>query len=83
MFLSLPLAANILLFAGATGIVWFAGTRMVVVGDELADRLGPTRAFVGLIFLATATELPEIVTTVTAAGAGNAELVLGNMFGGG
>jgi cation:H+ antiporter len=35
-----------------------------------------------LVFLATVTELPEIVTTLTAAIAGNARFVLGNMFGG-
>ncbi len=78
--LSLPL--NLVLFALATGLVWYAGTRMVVLGDELAERLGWTREFIGLVFLATATELPEIVTTITAAQAGNADLVLGNMFGG-
>lgn len=36
----------------------------------------------GLVFLATATELPEIATTFTAAIQENANLVLGNMFGG-
>jgi cation:H+ antiporter len=59
-----------------------AGTRLVVYGDKLSDRFGLTRAFIGLVFLATVTELPEIVTTLTAAIAGNAQLVLGNMFGG-
>ena len=51
-------------------------------GDELSERLGLSREFIGLIFLATVTELPEIVTTVTAAVSGNASLVLGNLFGG-
>ena len=63
-------------------VVWLAGTRLALVGDEIAERFDLTREFVGLIFLATVTELPEIVTTVTAARVGNAELVLGNMFGG-
>jgi cation:H+ antiporter len=36
----------------------------------------------GLLFLAAATELPEIATTLTAALRQNADLVLGNMFGG-
>ena len=36
----------------------------------------------GLVFLATVTELPEIATTFTAAINNHASLVLGNMFGG-
>ena len=60
---TLPVSANIALFLLAAGIVWFSGTRMVYYGDEMAERFGITREFVGLFFLATATELPEIVTT--------------------
>ena len=81
-YLQLSLPANILVFLVATAVVWIAGTRLVVYGDKLSDRYGLTRAFIGLVFLASVTELPEIVTTMTAAIAGNAELVLGNMFGG-
>lgn len=69
-------------FVAAAVVVWFAGTRLAVLGDEIAERLELTREFVGLIFLATVTELPEIVTTVTAARVENAQLVLGNLFGG-
>ncbi len=79
---SLSLPANIGLFIAATAVVWWSGTRLAVYGDELAGRLGLTRAFIGLFFLAAATEFPEIVTTLTAAAAGNASMVLGNMFGG-
>lgn len=79
---SLPISANIAIFVAAAALVWLAGTRMVYYGDEMAERFDITREFIGLVFLATATELPEIVTTLTAAAAGNAPLVLGNMFGG-
>ena len=81
-FSSLPLLVNIAIFIAAAGVVWVAGTRLAYYGDILADRFNLTRAFIGLVFLATVTELPEIVTTLTASIAGNAELVLGNMFGG-
>ncbi|MBV1865858.1 MAG: hypothetical protein KUG74_15685 [Rhodobacteraceae bacterium] len=80
--LPLSLTANISVFILATAVVWVAGSRLVVYGDRLSDRYGWNRAFVGLIFLATVTELPEIATTLTASIAGNAHLVLGNMFGG-
>lgn len=69
-------------FVAAAFLVWIAGTRLALAGDEIAERFGLAREFVGLIFLATVTELPEIVTTVTAARVDNAVLVLGNMFGG-
>jgi len=78
----LTLPTNIALFVLATALVWFAGTRMVVYGDEMAERFNIERAFIGLVFLAVATSLPEIVTSLTAAAVGNAPLVLGNLFGG-
>ena len=79
---SLPLIWNLGLFALATVFVWVAGMRMVVYGDELAGRFGLTRELLGLVFLATATSLPEIVTTLSAALKNDAPLVLGNLFGG-
>lgn len=77
-----PLSAIVAVFLLSGVLVWIAGTRLAIHGDELAERLGLTKEFIGLIFLATVTELPEIITTVTAAQVGNAALVLGNMFGG-
>lgn len=50
--------------------------------DAIAEQTKIARAFMGLVFLATATELPEMVTTVTAASAGNGKLAINNMFGG-
>jgi len=82
MLAELPLWANLGFFALATAMVWFAGTRLVTFGNALAERFDLTREFIGLFFLAAITELPEIVTTLTGAHAGNAPLVLGNMFGG-
>ncbi len=78
----LPLSILSILFCTMAFMVWMAGTRLALLGDELAERLNLTREFVGLFFLAAATELPEIVTTITAAQVDNATLVLGNMFGG-
>jgi cation:H+ antiporter len=78
----LPILAITAIFIMAAILVWIAGTRLAIHGNELAERLGLTKEFVGLIFLATVTELPEIVTTITAAQVENASLVLGNMFGG-
>lgn len=76
------LPTNIVLFlVGAVG-VWFIGSRLVVYADEIADRHRIGRALMGLVFLAAATSMPEIITTVVAAISGNASLVLGNLLGG-
>jgi len=77
-----PLPANIAIFAAAAAAVWIAGHALARDADELAERTGLGSAFVGLVLLAAATELPEIATTSTAAIAGKPSLVLGNMFGG-
>ncbi len=76
-----PLWANVLIFALATAIVWVAGTRLVLYGDEMSERFGLGQVFVGLIILAAITSLPEVVTTLTAATAGKGGLVMGNIFG--
>lgn len=78
----LPLSANALLFAMAALGVWVAGTRLAIVADEIADRKHLGKAIMGLVFLAAATELPEIVTTMFAAIETQAALLLNNMFGG-
>jgi len=77
-----PMAVNFALFFLAAAGVWFAGSRLALYADAISDRTGIGKAFIGLVFLATATELPEIATTFTAAIKGNAPLVLNNMFGG-
>ncbi len=78
----LPLFANLLLFGAAAAGVWIAGTRLSIYADEISDRRRIGKALMGLIFLAGATSLPEIVTTITAALENNAALALNNLFGG-
>jgi cation:H+ antiporter len=82
LFATLPLAVNVGLFALVAAAVWLAGTRLAALADEIADRRRMGKALMGLVFLAAATSLPEVVTTITAALAGNARLLLANMFGG-
>lgn len=77
-----PLPANLMLFAICAVSVWLAGSALARYADIIADRRNLGKALMGLVFLATATELPEIATTFTAAIKNNAALVLGNMFGG-
>ncbi|WP_305906477.1 hypothetical protein Q9L42_001030 [Methylomarinum sp. Ch1-1] len=82
MFEHFPTAINLLIFTGLAGIIWKAGTRLSYYVDSIAEQTELARAFLGLILLATATELPEMVTTLTASSSGNGVLALNNMFGG-
>ncbi len=82
MIEQLPLWAHIIIFGVAATVVWLAGTSLAIAAEEISDRRKMGKAIMGLIVLATATELPEIVTTLVAAANDNAELLLNNMFGG-
>lgn len=77
-----PMPMTFAVFIGAAVGVWVAGTRLAIFADAIAARKRIGQAFMGLIFVAAATSLPELVTTIYGAHIGEAELVLGNMFGG-
>ncbi|MFC1674067.1 sodium:calcium antiporter [Pseudomonadota bacterium] len=62
--------------------IWVAGTRLSHLADAIGEITGIGHAIMGLLFLAGITELPELVTTATAAVKGNALLALNNMLGG-
>ena len=81
-FQSFPIWANLVIFAVAAAIIWFAGTRLERYTDAISIRTGLGKAFLGLLLLATATSLPEIATTVTATLGGNVDLALHNLLGG-
>jgi cation:H+ antiporter len=48
---------------------------------SLADRLGVSRGFAGMLLLAVTTSLPEAVVTVTSVRAGTYDLAVGNLLG--
>lgn len=58
---------------GAQLLVWAA--------IEVADRFDLTGGFVGVTIVALGTSLPELVTSVVAARAGEDQLILGNVLG--
>lgn len=81
-FQSFSIWLNLGVFVVAAVIIWIAGSRISGYADGIAEQTGFDKAFFGLVFLALATETPEIGTTMTAALGGNANLTLGNLFGG-
>jgi cation:H+ antiporter len=70
------------IFAASAVAIWLAGVRLSNSTDALDARLGLGAALGGLILLSLATDLPELVITITAASSGNVGLAVGNLVGG-
>ena len=69
-----------LIFAGVVMIV--AGSNFAVEGaSNIAKALGISQRFIGLTIVAFGTSLPELVTSVSAARKGNADIAIGNVVG--
>ncbi|MCK5177899.1 MAG: hypothetical protein KAR32_00075, partial [Candidatus Omnitrophica bacterium] len=58
------------------GAIWLAGS-----ADTIAAETGLGRTFVGSIFLAIVTSLPEMVVSISALRLGSLDLAIGNIFG--
>ena len=82
MFSGLGLAPLVLIFAGAAGVVWFAGVWLSRSTDVLDTSLGLGEALGGAILLALATNLPEIAITSSAAVSHDLGIAIGNILGG-
>lgn len=68
------------IFLGGIMIVW--GSDLAVKGaSDLARIFGVSERFIGLTIVALGTSLPELVTSVTAARKGNADIAIGNIVG--
>ncbi|HZJ13325.1 MAG TPA: hypothetical protein VFD26_11890 [Methyloceanibacter sp.] len=51
----LTIPVNLALFLAAATGVWFAGSRLAIYADAIADRKRIGQAFMGLVFVAAAT----------------------------
>ncbi|MEL6912790.1 MAG: sodium:calcium antiporter, partial [Cyanobacteria bacterium J06598_4] len=80
MFNSLTISIGI--FIVAAFVIAIVGIKMTKIADRLADRTGLGEAVVGALFLGGSTSLPGIVTSVTTAAGGHAELAISNALGG-
>ncbi len=73
----------LLLLSGIVGgviIVW--GSNITVdSATAIAKMIGLSESFIGLTIVALGTSLPELVTSVTAARKGNADIAIGNIVG--
>ena len=63
-------------------IIIFSGIRLCHYGDQIAQKTGLTRAWIGIILIAAITSLPELVTSLGAALMVKApDLALGDLLG--
>jgi cation:H+ antiporter len=64
----------------ASALVW-AGIVLARAGDRIAVRSGFGGLLIGMVLMAAATSLPEVVTDVSAAAGGAPDLAVGDLFG--
>jgi cation:H+ antiporter len=77
----LGLGQWVVVFALSSAVLVLAGTRLARAGDAIATETGLGGLLVGMVLVAAATSLPEIVTDVSAALAGSPSLAVGDLFG--
>ena len=68
-------------YLAAAVVVVVAGTWLPFVGIEIADVMGWRTTFVGTLFVAGATSLPELVVTISALRVGALDMAIANLLG--
>lgn len=68
-------------FALSALVVVMAGSALPFVGTQIMRQMGWTEAFVGTLFIAAATSLPEIAVTISAVRLRAVELAFSNVLG--
>ena len=75
------LGSTIAAAAVAAGVIVAAGYILSRTGDAIAEQTGLGESFVGAVFVAIATSLPEVSTVLTAARAGLYTMAVSDIFG--
>jgi len=68
-------------FLFSAAVIVYAATQLAKHGDTIALRTGLGRLFIGLLLLAGATSLPELLTTISSLDQGVPDLAAGNLLG--
>jgi len=75
------LRTALLRYAAAALVVIAAATWLPFIGIELARVMGWHQTFVGTLFVAAATSMPELVVTIAAVRLGAFDMAIGNLLG--
>jgi len=78
---SMTLKAALMGYGMASSVIVGAGIWLPIIGVELARLMGWTHSFVGTLFIAFATTVPELATTWGAIRIGALDMALGNLLG--
>lgn len=74
--------SNVILWYSIHGVVVIAAALVLpYFSDIIAAEFGLEESFVGSLFLAASSSLPEIAVCISAARMGNADMAVGNLFG--
>jgi cation:H+ antiporter len=69
-------------FLICAGIILIAGSQLSRYADIIAEKTGLTRAWIGLVLLASITSIPELANGISAVtGVGMPDLAIGDVFG--
>ncbi|HSR54523.1 MAG TPA: sodium:calcium antiporter [Acidobacteriota bacterium] len=80
-YLHVSLPKAVFGYTVASLVVVAVGIWLPFVGQDLGAAMGWQNTFIGSLFIAFATSLPEMVVTVTAARLGAIDMAVGNLFG--
>lgn len=75
------LKAALMGYGVASAVIVGAGIWLPIIGVELAQVMGWSNSFVGTLFVAFATSVPELATTWGAMRLGAVDMALGNLLG--
>ena len=75
-----PIKSALYIIIGLAGIIW-GGDLIVDSACNIAETFGLSQTFIGLTIVAVGTSLPELVTSMVAAGKGENDLAVGNVVG--
>ena len=68
-------------FAIAAAVVLASGVWLSALADQLSQTAGWNRSFVGTLFMAIVTTLPEVAVTLSALRLGAVDMAIGNLLG--
>jgi cation:H+ antiporter len=77
----MPERETALLFLAAAAVIVVAGLLLALSAEGISSQTGLDKSFVGVLFLATATSLPELFSSISAVRLGARDLAVGNLFG--
>ena len=81
MFTAFPLLVLLPIFVVGAAVTWLAGTQLSNTTDIISSRFGLGEALGGIIILAIATNLSNIVVVVSASLTNHTGIAIGNILG--